>query len=188
MNNTVNGVELALQLYKEVKAITQADKAETICKNSPYSQRINNYIHSGKELDLYKSLGLQEAFVTRPCLLININPYYITPTGKSNIERMAEGKAPFDAATGSVIDLHHINQEYDAPYAEVPHSIHDAPGINSMLHRSRKPSWRNDPQMSAEHNREVAAHWEKRAENICRTFAATSPAIATNKTALANEM
>lgn len=161
---------LALQLLKDVKALTQADRAETIRKNSPYSQQINSHIHSGKELDLYINLNLEETVITRPCLVMDIDPYYCTPTGETNTERMAMGKPPIDYATGSVIDLHHIGQSYEAPYAELPHSIHDAPGINSTLHSSRAPSWRNNPKLACEHNKEAAKHWKQRGEALCRTY------------------
>ena len=162
-------VTFALQLLKDIKVITQADQAEAIRKNSPYSQQINSHIRSGKELNLYIRLGLKESDITRKCLVIDIDPYYCAPTGETNAERMAMGKPPFDGATGSVIDLHHIGQRYDAPYAELPHSIHDAPGINSSLHSSRAPSWRNNPKLACEHNKEVAKYWKQRVETLCLT-------------------
>lgn len=170
MKRTIDDVTLALQTRAKIRAIIAADHADTIRRRSPYSQRINEHIRGGKELDLYMDLGLQEAIITRPALVMDIDPYFRLPSGESNAERMAKGKAPYDPTSGTVIDLHHIGQRYDAPYAELPHSIHDAPGIHSALHRSRSASWRNNPKLASEHNNEAMRYWKQRGEELCRSF------------------
>lgn len=174
MKQIVDEVTLALQTRSKIRALILADRADTIRKRSPFSQCINDHIHSGKELDLYLDLGLQETKVTRPALAMDIDPYFRLPSGDTNADRMAQGKAPYDATTGTVIDLHHIGQQYDAPYAELPHSIHDAPGIHSVLHRSRSASWRNNPKLAAEHNNETIRYWKQRGEELCRSFSVSS--------------
>ena len=168
MKHTIDEVALALQTRAKIRTFIAADHADTIRRRSPYSQRINDHIRSGKELDLYVDLNLQETIVTRPALVMHIDPYFRLPSGESNADRMAKGKAPYDPTTGTVIDLHHIGQQYDAPYAELPHGIHDAPGIHSVLHRSRSASWRNNPKLAVEHNNEAARYWKQRGEDLCR--------------------
>lgn len=158
------------QAYKEMMALVCADRAENISRQSPYSQLINRHIATYAELRIYMSLGLRETTVTRSVLIYNIDPYYCGVSSETNLERMLHGYPPYDPTTGSVIDLHHIGQKYTSPFAELPHSIHNAPGINSTLHRSQTASWRNDPKLVKEYQLEAKRHWEQRGEALRRAL------------------
>lgn len=160
----IDEIAIALDAFHKAKSLALADKAESIRQKSPFSSRINEYIRSGKELDLYLNMGHREFFISRPALIFDIAPFFSAPGKENNLDRMLSGKPPYDAQTGSVIDLHHIGQQYEAPFAELPHIVHDAAGINSMLHPSRRPSWRQDPKLVSEHNKEVAQYWTIRGE------------------------
>lgn len=186
MKHTIDEVTLALQTRSKIRALLLADHADTIRRKSPYSQCINNHIHSGKELALYIDLGLQEVTVTRPALAMEIDPYFRLPSGETNADRMVKGKAPYDPATGTVIDLHHIGQQYDAPYAELPHGIHDAPGIHSVLHRSRSASWRSNPKLAAEHNNETIRYWKQRGRELCIILSAHTADVDNKKGGIDN--
>ena len=164
----INEIAVVLRVRSQIQAITLADHADTLRERSPYSEAINRHIRSGDELDLYMNFELREAVTTRSVLIADIDPQYRGATGEPNIMRMLQGKAPYDHQTGSVIDLHHIGQKYDSPFAELPHSIHDAPGINSTLHSSKATSWRNDPKLVADFQSEAKRHWKERGEELCR--------------------
>ena len=154
------------QAYKEMMALVCADRAENIRRQSPYSQLINRHIATCAELRIYVNLGLRETTVTRSVLILDIDPYYCGVSSETNLERMLHGYPPYDSITGSVIDLHHIGQKHTSPFAELPHSIHNAPGTNSTLHRSLTASWRNDPKLVKAYQLEAKRHWAQRGEAL----------------------
>ena len=80
--------------------------------------------------------------------------------GRTNKERMEEGKAPLDK-DGKPIELHHIGQKSDAPLAELKWEEHRGKGNDAILHDKSKDS---------EIDREVfatqrAEHWKSRSDN-----------------------
>ena len=164
MSYSDKDLELFQKLYEETMAMTAETSYANITKTSPFTQRINCFIHSVKELRVYKHSKLKETVITRPALIMDIDLNYSTPTGETNAQRLAKGLAPYDVATGSVIDLHHIGQQYDSPFAELPHCVHNAPGISSLLHRAKTPSWRKDPELLKEYQKETTAYWKQRGE------------------------
>lgn len=165
MSYSDKDLEFFQKLYEETLAMTAETSHANIAKSSPFTQHINCFIHSVKELQIYQQLKLKESVITRPALAIDIDLNYSTPTGETNAQRLSQGLAPYDAATGSVIDLHHIGQKPNSPFAELPHSIHNAPGISSILHYVMSPSWRKDPQLLKEYQKETTAYWKQRGEN-----------------------
>ena len=154
------------RLYRETLAMTAETSHANITKNSTFTQHINCYIHSVKELRVYQQFKLKEAVVTRPALIMDIDLNYYTPTGETNAQRLSKGLAPYDPATGSVIDLHHIGQQYDSPFAELPHCVHNAPGTNSVLHHVKTPSWRHDPMLVKGYLKEMSKYWKLRGEVV----------------------
>ncbi len=164
MNYSYEELEFFQRLYHEALAMTAKTSRANITKNSTFTQRINCYIHSVKELQFYQQFNLRETAVTRPALIMNIDLNYRTPSGETNAQRLAKGLAPYDPATGSVIDLHHIGQRHDSPFAELPHSVHNAPGISSVLHYVKAPSWRHDSELVKQHLKETTNYWRMRGE------------------------
>lgn len=166
MSYSIAELELFQQLYKQSMAMVAETSHTVIAQHSCFSQRINSFIRSVKELRIYQQFNLKEAVLTRPALILDIDPDYRTPNGETNAERMMRGLAPYDATTGSIIDLHHIGQQYDAPFAELPHCIHNGTGISSILHYVKKPSWRNEPNKVKEYLKESTAYWKQRGEAV----------------------
>lgn len=164
MSYTNEELELFQRLYQESMAMAAETSHANITKHSSFTQRINCFIRSLKELQIYQQSKLREAVITRPALIMDIDLSYCTPTGETNAQRLAKGLAPYDAVTGSVIDLHHIGQRCDAPFAELPHSIHNAPGISSLLHHVKAPSWRRDPELTKQYLKETTEYWRMRGE------------------------
>lgn len=159
-------LEFFQRLFQETMAMTAETSRTNITKNSNFTQHINCYIRSLKELRFYQQSKLREAVITRPALIMDINLNYLTPTGETNAQRLSKGLAPYDSATGSVIDLHHISQQYDAPFAELPHCFHNAPGISSLLHYVKTPSWRRNPQLVKQYLKETTDYWRMRGEEL----------------------
>ena len=132
-------------------------KAET-----GWSDEIIDAIGSPEEAEIYKKAKLVEAEVNgQKCLIKNdIDMDQKDEFGRTNKERMEEGKAPLDK-DGKPIELHHIGQKSDAPLAELKWEEHRGKGNDAILHDKSKDS---------EIDREVfatqrAEHWKSRSDN-----------------------
>lgn len=135
-------------------------------KESEYSEEINKYISSPEELQKYKEAGLVEREVCgRHCLIrSDLDLDYVNiETGKTNAQLIAEGKSPFDPKTGERIELHHIGQKFDSPFAELAVKSEHQENY-SILHRSEEESWRRDREKRNEYQRQKRAHWTERAK------------------------
>ena len=161
MNYSAEEMERFRCFYERGVSIFKQERAKSIEQVSPYSHKINVFIRSNKELQIYKQLKLKESTITRPTLILDIDPYYCDSSGISNIEKMISGKAPIDSVTGNIIDLHHIGQKYNSPFAELPHSIHEFGGNYSILHITTT-SWRNNKEFVRLTNAEITKYWKMR--------------------------
>ncbi len=166
MSYSAEEMAIFREYYERSKEISKLERKKSVEKTSPYSRKINVFIRTTKELQVYMDLNLTETTVTRPALILDIDPYYCDESGETNIEKMMSGKSPMDSVTGDVIDLHHIAQKYDSPFAELPHSIHELGGNYSVLHTT-KASWRNDKELVKLTTSEIAQYWKLRGEKLC---------------------
>ena len=151
-------------ITNQIRLLGLQSQTEQIHKLSPYSEQITPHIQQYEELQLYCSLHLRETVLTRPSLTREIDfDLWISADGCTNLELMKKGYAPylFDAPDGK-IELHHIGQEYAAPFAELTLSEHDE--NSQLLHASREESWRNDNALDKAFYKERAAYWKRRAK------------------------
>lgn len=72
----------------------------------------------------------------------------------------------FDANTGERIELHHMGQDYESPFAELCDiSEHRGEGVDTILHDKNVESWRQDPEKKSHYcNVERPRHWRNRFE------------------------
>ena len=161
MNYSEETMKIFREYYDCGVTIFKKERRQSVEQISPYSRKINVFIRTIKELQVYMSLNLAETMLTRPTLMLDIDPYYSDKLGKTNIEKMLSGKSPIDSVTGDVIDLHHIGQEYGSPFAELPHSIHELGGNYSVLHTTNA-SWRNNKELVKQTASEIANYWKMR--------------------------
>ena len=77
---------------------------------------------------------------------------------------MMDGHAPyaFDGPNGK-IELHHLSQEFDAPFAELTIQEHIMNEHYHVFHIAEKASWRNDAEKLSEYLAERTRYWQKRA-------------------------
>ena len=132
-----------------------------------WSDAIIDHIESKEQYEIYKNAGLREAEINgRLCLCKEIDMDYIDPkTGMTNRELMAKGRSPIDVKTGERIELHHMGQGYDAPFAELCADSEHGDGNYSVLHTKSEGSWRNDPALKNQYNNiDRPDHWKARAE------------------------
>lgn len=97
-----------------------------------YEEKIEPYIHSEQEKQHYLSCGLKEWHYFNVCGLIR-HIDWLSDNG-DNIRRVLKGKSPIDKETGQVIELHHIGQCANSPFAELTVSEHRYGKSYSLLH------------------------------------------------------
>lgn len=148
----------------EKKGLTDEEK-ERIKEETGWSDEIINHIESMEQYEIYKNADLHEEEINgRKCLVKDIDLDYVDPkTGMTNRELMAKGRSPIDAKTGEKIELHHMGQDFDAPFAELCENSEHGDGNHSTLHTKTSDSWRNDPELKAQYQREKRDHWQTRA-------------------------
>ncbi|MDE6435207.1 MAG: hypothetical protein K2L07_13365 [Lachnospiraceae bacterium] len=129
-----------------------------------WSDEIKSRIATVEQLEIYQNAGLHEGYVNdRPCLMKNIDMDYIDEkTGLTNRERMARGLSPVDADSGEKIELHHIGQDFNSPFAELKADSEHGDGNHKILHPSQKTSWRQDPSMVLSYQKQKKEYWRTR--------------------------
>lgn len=131
-------------------------------------------IKNMEQYDVYKNANLhQEEIFGRLCLCKEIDMDYVTPktiddrnpNGLTNRELLQNGRVPYDSKTGERIELHHMGQSYDSPFAELLENSEHGDGKDAILHDKGLESWRRDPQLkNAYNNIDRPGHWQERAE------------------------
>ncbi len=122
------------------------NEAALIQKESGFPLKLIKEFKTIDEYNVYKNAGLYTNMVNgRLALVRDIDPNYIATledgTRISNLELMANGKAPFDPITGKRFDLHHINQDKDSVLAILTKAEHT--GNDSILHDKAKEGVHN---------------------------------------------
>ena len=114
-----------------------------------------------EEAAVYKGLNVIEKDVNgRACFQRTDIDYKIKDEfGKTNKERMLEGKAPL--MNGKPVELHHIGQKQDSPLAELTHDEHK--GNYRLLHEVHPQTSQIDRSAFA---KEKANYWKMRGEEI----------------------
>lgn len=150
----------------EVKEGLTDEEKQKIKEETGWSDEIIDAIENMDQYEIYKNAGLHEAEINgRKCLIKDIDMDYVDPkTGMTNRERMERGLSPIDSKTGEKIELHHMGQKFDAPFAELTETSEHGDGKHKTLHTSTEDSWRNDPEKNKEYNNQRREHWEQRAK------------------------
>lgn len=156
LDRPISKEDLTPDFYKE-------EVRKNIDENSPYSKEINDNIKSEQELDVYKKANLKENEINgKKCLeKTDIDYEQIDEDGKTNLERMEDGKSPLDK-NGNPIELHHIGQKSDSPLAELTKEEHRGKYNHSVLHDVSKESEIDREKFS----KERSDYWKARAEEI----------------------
>lgn len=151
----------------EVKkpGLTEEEK-ERIKEETGWSDEIIDAIENMDQYEIYKNADLHEAEVNgRKCLLKDIDLDYVDPdTGMTNRELMEKGRSPIDAKTGEKIELHHMGQDFDGPFAELTENSEHGDGNHKTLHGKMEDSWRNNPEQKNQYQTEKRNHWKTRAQ------------------------
>lgn len=145
--------------------ISESDKTR-IREETRWSKEIIDCIKNMKQYEIYKTADLEEKEINgRKCLVKkNLDLDYIDEkTGLSNKERMERGMAPIDEKTGEKIELHHMDQKFDSPFAELTENSEHGGKNHKILHDNSIESWRRDPELKREYNNiQRPKHWRSR--------------------------
>lgn len=152
------------------EGLTDEEK-QKIKEETGWSDEIIDAIENMDQYEIYKNAGLHEEEINgRKCLVKDIDMDYVDPkTGMTNRERMERGLSPIDSKTGEKIELHHMGQKFDAPFAELSETSEHGDGKHKTLHTSTEDSWRNDPEKNKEYNTQRKEHWEQRVREATQT-------------------
>lgn len=148
----------------EKKGLTDEENGR-IKEETAWSDEIIDRIESMEQYEIYRNANFHEEEINgRKCLVKDIDFDYVdSKTGMTNRELMAKGRSPIDAKTGEKIELHHMGQGFDAPFAELCENSEHGDGNHSTLHTKTSDSWRNDPEQKNQYQREKKEHWQIRA-------------------------
>lgn len=168
VNETANAAEGVEGTSAEKTGLTEDEKAKII-KETGWSSEIVNCIESMDQYEVYKNADLHEAEIDgRKCLVKDIDMDYVDPkTGLTNRELMEKGRAPIDAKTGEPIELHHMGQNFNSPFAELCANSEHGDGKDAILHDKKVESWRQDPERKNQYNNvQRPNHWKARAKEV----------------------
>ena len=158
--NTFKSISENVEDIKE--KLTEDDKLK-IKEETGWSNEIIDAISSMEEYEVYKKAGLIEAEINgKKCLIRNdIDWDQKDENGRTNAERVKAGLSPF-MKNGEKVELHHIGQHADSPFAELTHSEHHLNGNDSILHIKTLESEINRPHF----DKERAHHWKDRGDQL----------------------
>lgn len=143
------------------KKLTDEEK-QKIKEETGWSDGIVDYISSMKEYEIYKNAGLEEKEINgRKCLIKkDLDLDQIVKDGKTNRECMEKGEPPLDKNKES-IELHHIGQKSNSPFAELTKTEHIRNGNDTILHDKNKES---EIDRVKRYQKEKRGHWKARSE------------------------
>ncbi len=149
----------------EQKVLNQEQK-DKIREEAGWSGEITNHIDSIGQYKIYKNADLHEADINgKKCLVKDIDMNYVDPkTGLTNRELMEKGRSPVNAKTGEKIELHHMGQDKDGPFAELCENSEHGDGNHGTLHPKTEDSWRKEDGANDNYKKEKIEHWKTRAQ------------------------
>jgi hypothetical protein len=150
-----------------LEKLTDEDKLR-IKEEQGWSDEIIDAIDSMEQYEkVYANADLVEAEINeRKCLIKrDLDLDYVDPkTGMTNRELMEKGRSPIDPKTGEKIELHHMGQKADAPFAELTENTEHGGQNHGTLHPRRSDSWRNVEGAKENYAAEKTNHWKTRAQ------------------------
>ena len=112
------------------------NEAATIQKQSKYPLDVIKQFNNMEQFEVCQNAGLTAEMVNgKTALIRNIDLNYVDEvTGWTNLQRMQNGYAALDPATGLPYELHHIGQKADSTLAILTKAEHMQNGNNKIWH------------------------------------------------------
>ena len=145
----------------------QESLRNTIKEETGWSDDIVNSIRNEGEYGVYKNADLKEGTVNgKQCLQREIDPSFRDDFGRTNMERMQNGLSPYDAQSGEKLELHHMGQKSDSPFAELRENTDHGDGNHRVLHEFKTESWRREPGSEQAYASQRTEYWKTRAQQL----------------------
>lgn len=161
------GVESSESVANVERTEGRESLREMIKSETGWSDEIVGSIRNEGEYGVYKKADLKEGSVNgKQCLQREIDPSYTDDFGRTNVERMQHGLSPYDAESGEKLELHHMGQKADSPFAELRENIDHGDGNHHVLHDMKSESWRHEPGRVADYANQRTEYWKARAEQL----------------------
>lgn len=139
----VGGAKEAVAIKSMTRTGLTMNQAAAIQQRSHWPADTISELHSIEEYNVYEKAGLKPVMVNGKTALvqdIDLNFVSELPDGTvvTNLQRMQQGYAPIDPATGKYYQLHHIGQKADGTLAILKEAEHQ--GNSSILNFAGKDS------------------------------------------------
>lgn len=117
------------------------NQAATIQKESGYPLDVIKGFASKEQYDICRDAGLVPQMVDGKLALVRkIDLDFVDEFGRTNLQRIKQGLAALDPATGEAYQLHHIGQNMDSTLAILTEAEHMQKGNNLIWHILEEPS------------------------------------------------
>lgn len=129
------GAGKAIQLKGATANGLTMNQAAAIQKQSKYPLDVIKQFHSVEEANVFMNeAGLKTIFVNGKTQLVpaDLDLNFLDELGRTNLQRMAEGLNPLDAA-GKSFEWHHIGQKADGTLALLTQAQHDNPALHGFI-------------------------------------------------------
>lgn len=115
------------------------NEAALIQKESGFPLDVIKQFSNTQQYEICKKAGLTPQTVNGQTALIrNIDLNFVDDMGRTNLQRMQQGLAALDPATGKSYQLHHIGQKTDSTLAILTEAEHMQGGNNTIWHNLDK--------------------------------------------------
>ena len=131
----VGGGSEAIGLYGATTGGLTMNEVALIQKESGYPLDVIKGFANMDQYNICKNAGLTPEMINgKTALIRNIDLFYKDEFGVTNLERMKQGLAALDPATGEAYQLHHIGQKMDSTLAILTKEEHMLNGNNKIWH------------------------------------------------------
>ena len=111
------------------------NQAAMIQKQSGYPLDVIKGFASMEQYDICRNAGLSPQMVNgKTALVRSVDPDFVDELGRTNLQRMQQGLAALDPATGQAYQLHHIGQDPGSTLAILTEAEHMQGGNNLIWH------------------------------------------------------
>lgn len=111
------------------------NQAAMIQKESGYPLDVIKGFASMEQYDICRNAGLSPQMVNgKTALVRSVDPDFVDELGRTNLQRMQQGLAALDPATGQAYQLHHIGQNPNSTLAILTEAEHMQGGNNLIWH------------------------------------------------------
>lgn len=161
-----------VEIQEPVESIEQVEGQdafrEAIKEETGWSDEIVDNVRNEGSYEIYKNADIREGSTNGGQHLQQpeIDRGYKDDFGRTNEERMRQGLSAYDAKTGEKIELHHMGQKPDSPFAELRENLDHGDGNHHILHDIKSESWRHEPGRVAEYAKQKVEYWKARAEQL----------------------